>query len=427
MIEIAEVCPTVNVPLAEYVRLLGYPRGHVLEDRARELADWARDWYRGHGRPWIYARAADTVEHDGDALRLDGTSFTSPRLARTLRDAGADGAVLVAVSAGPELEQEAQARWRDGKPDEYFFLEAYGSAIVEQLVTATGARLCAWADERRLAVLPHYSPGYADWDVSEQSRLLALMNGRARSRSVLHVEAFPSGMLRPKKSLLAVFGVTRQTARVQRLTGMVPCENCSFESCQYRRRPYRRALVIDPDLSAGGSDTGQRGDPAPIGPAVEARPLYSLNEKALRRWAEERLTLERGADGSIQARFRYDGTTCTNMGRPLRFEYQVTLGPSEDGHRIRAQRCGPAPDDTGHPYMCEYQISGGALMAALGSEAPLIGRPLADVLTWARPTASAGCYCDADSRQHKWGLVLETIHFALTRPQPSAARQETTA
>jgi hypothetical protein len=27
----------------------------------------------------------------------------------------------------------------------------------------------------------------------------------------------------------------------------------------------------------------------------------------------------------------------------------------------------------------------------------------------------AGCYCEPDSRQHKWGLVLETIHYALAR------------
>ncbi len=25
------------------------------------------------------------------------------------------------------------------------------------------------------------------------------------------------------------------------------------------------------------------------------------------------------------------------------------------------------------------------------------------------------CYCEAESRAHKWGLVLETIHFALAR------------
>jgi hypothetical protein len=29
------------------------------------------------------------------------------------------------------------------------------------------------------------------------------------------------------------------------------------------------------------------------------------------------------------------------------------------------------------------------------------------------PASPAGCYCDAASRQHKWGLVLETIHYAL--------------
>jgi hypothetical protein len=29
--------------------------------------------------------------------------------------------------------------------------------------------------------------------------------------------------------------------------------------------------------------------------------------------------------------------------------------------------------------------------------------------------SSAGCYCEPNSRTYKWGLVLETIHFALAR------------
>ena len=44
-IELAGTLPEVDVLPEEYVRLLGYPRGWVLEGRARELADWARDWY----------------------------------------------------------------------------------------------------------------------------------------------------------------------------------------------------------------------------------------------------------------------------------------------------------------------------------------------------------------------------------------------
>ncbi len=61
------------------------------------------------------------------------------------------------------------------KPDEYFFLEIYASAVVEHLITTTGARLCAWAERQGMAVLPHYSPGYSEWDIAEQGKLLALM------------------------------------------------------------------------------------------------------------------------------------------------------------------------------------------------------------------------------------------------------------
>ena len=40
IVELAGVAPSVDVDPAEYARLLGYPRGHQLEGRARELAGW---------------------------------------------------------------------------------------------------------------------------------------------------------------------------------------------------------------------------------------------------------------------------------------------------------------------------------------------------------------------------------------------------
>ncbi len=172
MIEISDGSPRVNVPPAEYTRLLGYPRGWTLDGRAQELGDWARDWYAHHGRPWTYARGVGGIQINDGAVVIDGVRFNSSRLSATLAAAGADRAFLVAVSAGPELEEEAQVRWRDGKPDEYFFLEVYGSAVVEHLVTMTGARLCAWADTAQAAVLPHYSPGYPEWTIDEQPMLL---------------------------------------------------------------------------------------------------------------------------------------------------------------------------------------------------------------------------------------------------------------
>jgi hypothetical protein len=395
MTTLVDTRPDTTVQVEEYIRLLGFPRGWELRDRSLELAAWARDWYARRGRPWVYAREAHSLDVRDGAIHIDGVAFTSARLAKTLLDAGAHTATLVAASAGPELEAETQRLWQEGKPDEYFFLEVYGSAVVEHLVTMTGARLCASFERQQMAVLPHYSPGYPEWPIEEQGRLLALMQtdlvnpGPAGPglRSVL--EVLDSGMLRPKKSLLAVFGVTRQVDRVRPLSDLVPCEHCSFGPCQYRRVPYKRAA---------------------------AGPKYHVNLKALRRWANERLTLTCRTDGNIDAVFRYDGTTCTNMGRPIEFRYEVMLGPRTHGYPILRQHCGPAPGDAGHAYMCQYISHPAELMSAIKEDAPLAGRPLDEVLGWTRPACSAGCYCEADARLHKWGLVLETIHYALNRP-----------
>jgi hypothetical protein len=404
MIEINAGAPGVDVQPSEYVRLLGYPAGAVLEDRAAELAVEAREWYAKHGRPWVYVRHASSLQIGDDAVVIDGIAFGSTRLRNAFYRAGAHGAVLAAVSAGLELETEAQARWRDEKPDEYFFLEVYGSAVVEHLVTTTGARLCDWAEARGAAVLPHYSPGYPDWTIDEQPRLLELI--RSSCPAPMPIEVLESGMLRPKKSLLAVFGLTHHVDRVRRLTDLSACENCSFGPCQYRRAPYRRSLRV-----SGPGAAAADGKTMPL--TRDAR--YTVSLKALRRWSAERLQIATGPDGSVEALFRYEGTTCTNMGRALHFHYHVTLGPRDQGYPIREQWCRPAPGDQGHTSMCRYTAVGEQLMETVAGERPLNGQRLDDVLQWIRPSSPAGCYCDEESRQHKWGLVLETIHYTLAQ------------
>lgn len=384
MMELAEIHPDVNVPRAEYLRLLGYPRNREPEGRVAELMDWAQGWYAENGRAWIYMREAETLDLSAGTISLDGAPFTSPRLQHSLECAGAHAAVLAAVCAGSEAEQETQRLWREEKPDEYFFLEMFASAVVEHLVASAGARLCAWAEERGLAVLPHYSPGYAEWDVSEQPRLLAVMKRCSLPGGLYALE---SGALVPTKSQLAVFGITRHTERVQRLAEMQPCENCSLTPCRYRRAPYREERLL----------------------------RYTVNAKALRRWAAERLRLQTLPDGKILAKFRYDGTTCSNMGRPLVFDYTVLLGSREEGYPIVEQSCAPAPGDTSYQSMCQYIKRGEDLMEEVAREKPLAGQPLEDVLGWNRAANLSGCYCDAAARDHKWGLVLETIHFKLNQ------------
>jgi len=108
MIELTDTVPDLNVQPAEYARLLGYPRGWVMEGRPLELAEWARAWYTRHGRAWVWARQVTAFELTQHGVCIDCAVFTSARLAKTLGDAGAHTVVLVAVSAGPEVVEESQ-------------------------------------------------------------------------------------------------------------------------------------------------------------------------------------------------------------------------------------------------------------------------------------------------------------------------------
>ena len=246
MIEWAGVHERVEVAPATYHRLLGYPAGIEPGERALELAAWATAWYGERARGWIYAREATSVACREGAVTIDGVEFRARRLHRMLTEAGTAGAVLVAASAGPDLEAEAAECWREGRPDEYYFLETLGSAVVERLLVDAGARLCAWAEERGLSVLPHDGPGYAGWNVAEQPRLHALMRDARQIDWPGPLDALDSGALRPKKSALAVFGLVRHAGEETPRVTPVPCHNCPAAHCQFRRAPYAPTAACRP-------------------------------------------------------------------------------------------------------------------------------------------------------------------------------------
>ena len=392
-LEQLDVNPKVDVQEAEYRRLLGYPAHHAPGERADELATWARGWFAEHGRPWVFMREVE-VGVTTDRLMIDGTEFHSRQLKAHLREAGAERAMLVAVSAGSSCEAQASQLWQEAKPDEYFFLEMFGSAVVEHLVTSLSARICELAERDGLVAISHYSPGYTGWDIADQNRLFELITRGRTQQFPESLEVMPSGMLRPKKSLLAVVGLAARTGQALASPHLVPCEACAFAPCQYRRAAYRHAPLRSDDRTAA-TPLATRPTASP-GLAHDAK--YSVNSRALRKWAQERVHIQHHERGTIAARFRFDGTTCSNQGRPLAFDYAVTLSGPGEGYTILESACRPAPGDDGHTFMCAYLSDSEGLMKSFNDEKPLLGRPLNDVLSWTRTAAPSGCHCSADSR-----------------------------
>ena len=342
LLELLDTAPAIAVVEAEYRRLLGYPPGHAPEARSLELAAWARHWYADHGRPWFYLREVDLQLADG-ALRLDGVDFKSPRLREHLLRTGSKRAMVLLVSAGRACEERAGRLWAEGKPDEYFFLEMFGSAVVEHLVATLSGRICALADSAGLEAVPHYSPGYTGWDVAEQVPLFGLIRDRMSQPLPEPVEVLSSGMLRPKKSLLAVVGLAPATGRVVH-SHQTPCEGCSFSPCNYRRSPYRHAAA---DSSAARPVAGAALPAGGFPPVPDSR--YTVGARALRKWATERVRLVPREDGTVAASFRFDGTTCSNIGLAARLRVFRHPRPPAEGSVILAAACRPGPRRRGPP------------------------------------------------------------------------------
>lgn len=222
---------------AELKRLLRLPPGYVFADRMAENAEWVRSWFAAHGRPWLCAARVDGCVAEGLVVRLGGAQFESKELARRFRHAHA--AFVVAASAGPEAEAEAARQWEADEPDRYYFLENFASAVVEALIAEARGRLCAAADARGEVLLPHYSPGYHGWTVGDQAAVLGLF-GRGFSPPG-PLEVLESGMLRPKKSQLALFALAPAGTPGAEGADLVPCKYCAHLRCEFRREAYALA------------------------------------------------------------------------------------------------------------------------------------------------------------------------------------------
>ena len=419
MNELIDTNPDTNVREEEYKRLLGYPHHFELKERSRELADWARKWYSKNGNPWLYALKTSDIDSSKEKLTINDIELSSIKLRNQLADTQASAAMLVAVSAGKECEEKANQLWQKGKPDEYFFLEIYGSAVVEHLITSVGAQLCAWADENNLTVLPHYSPGYPGWTVTDQIKLLKLIQQKRENDLPGEIQVLETGMLKPKKSLLALFGITNQTDKVKKLSGLIPCSTCSMKNCQYRRIPYKysRSQIEEVNKLQPGNNEQitEEFKSFNVSGILTKDAKYKVSLKALQKWSSDRLRLRILEDNTVEAKFRYEGTTCSNMGRSIEFDYFIKLSSPQHFYKIISLSCSPAEGNDDYKFMCEYVNDPESIMHRIEIEKPLIGKSINEILNWQYRFFPEGCYCKPESREHKWGLVLEVLHYALVR------------
>ena len=139
------------------------------------------------------------------------------------------------------------------------------------------------------------------------------------------------------------------------------------------------------------------------------RPVYAIAEKALRRWATERVRREAGAQGGTVYFFSLTGSTCNNV--PL--EVVMTVAVDADG-RIQAASTRPAGANGGCDAMCAAEGNACGFLAAVGDCDDVVGLTLEEAAFRNWEPEPSGCFCSAGNRRHKWRNVFQALHYAAT-------------
>src|SRR6185295_16286563 len=101
--------------------------------------------------------------------------------------------------------------WEADRVDEAYFLDRYAAAVVEKLAANLG---------------PYQSPGTGKIPFEEQWTLFSYIRPLNPE-----IEMLPSGMLKPKNSLLAI-------VPFDAVTTPNPCARCDLPGCSFRRKSF---------------------------------------------------------------------------------------------------------------------------------------------------------------------------------------------
>lgn len=368
----------------DFFRLLGYPATAEISDMVKEQINKVKEWYKDYGEPYVARREMAILSIESDKVYLEGDFvFTSLVLAKRLEKSGCKKVIVAALSAGQVADNEITRLWADDCPDEAFILDRLTAVITEAFVKRYQVQLCQEFEPFQKTVIPHYSPGYTGWELSEQ---VCVYEALTESVGELPFEIISSGAITNRSGIFAVYGVTENLEAVKQHADLCPCTHCALTSCAYRRKS---------DLPA------------------EPLHTYSYSPRVLKRWIKNYLSLEEQIDGSLKGKFTYKGSTCSNGGVKLDFEYHTDLVLKDGRYHIQETSCFPVKDNFGYKSTCPYPKQGDEILKVIGDDRPFVGEALDETLKWDPEVNPSGCMCTKTRRDHKWKMVFQTLHFAI--------------
>ncbi len=139
-----------------------------------------------------------------------------------------DHVVVFALTIGDYLEQIGAQLSQNGLVLQATVLDAIGSGVVEKFAAIFQDTVKEMAFEHGLVTSRRFSPGYCDWDISQQAIVF-----EALGDDTAGVELTENMLMMPRKSVSGIIGIGRPGKDIEKYN---PCITCGKRDCPGRRK-----------------------------------------------------------------------------------------------------------------------------------------------------------------------------------------------
>ena len=161
--------------------------------------------------------------HGSRVIIGDSIEFESEIIARLLEQS--ERVAVFAVTIGSHLEELTSLLAEDGLIVQAAVLDAIGSEAAEKVADFVQDRIAQVARAQGLTISRRFSPGYCDWDVSQQTMVFRAMIGDS-----VDVRLTEGCLMLPQKSISGIIGIGPREVE-----NYNPCKTCDKHDCVGRR------------------------------------------------------------------------------------------------------------------------------------------------------------------------------------------------
>jgi hypothetical protein len=214
-----------DIDIGDLLTYMGYngdkPASEKLHETARRMRERCLDLVKPRSAYSLY----ETVEADGDAVRIGGAEFRGKILSTVL-----DGSVMAAVcvcTVGRDIDDEVERLNSGGNAVSALVLDTMGIvALMRVRISFLNELYEREARPRGFSTTPPYGPGQCGWEIGEQRELFTLVD--ADSAGIRLTE---SCLMIPKKSVSGIVGLGPKG----KVFNNIPCDVCDRADCRGRK------------------------------------------------------------------------------------------------------------------------------------------------------------------------------------------------